>query len=167
MLGQGRYSQWRSHFLRYIDTKPNGEGLRKSILYGPYVPSIVLVQAVAASEGNPAIQQHTTIETVLNMTPENKHFLFEKEAIFLLLTGIGDEINSTVDACKEITKPVTPQSESVSDKDSDPEQARRDKEMQKNLALLAKYFKNLRTTTYQQQTYQQQPSNFFKLQEQD
>ncbi|GKC54760.1 hypothetical protein Tco_1077505, partial [Tanacetum coccineum] len=94
MLGPGRYSQWRS----YIDTKPNGEGLRKSILSGPYIPSTVLVQAVAATEGNPAIQQHTTIETVLNMTPENKeHFLSEKEAIFLLLTGIGDDI---VDACK-------------------------------------------------------------------
>ncbi|GJV97033.1 hypothetical protein Tco_1548610 [Tanacetum coccineum] len=71
MLGPRRYSQWRSHFLRYIDTKPNGEGLRKSILSGPYVPSTVLVQAVAATE----------------------------EAIFLLLTGIGDEIYSTVDAC--------------------------------------------------------------------
>ncbi|GJS03343.1 dynamin-related protein 4C-like protein [Tanacetum coccineum] len=28
MLGPGRYSQWRSRFLRYIDTKPNGEILR-------------------------------------------------------------------------------------------------------------------------------------------
>ncbi|GJZ44702.1 retrovirus-related pol polyprotein from transposon TNT 1-94 [Tanacetum coccineum] len=101
MLGPGRYSQWRSRFLWYIDTKPNGEGLRKSILSGPYMPSTVLVQAVAATEGNPAIQQHTTIETVLNMTPENKeHFMSEKEAIFLLLTGIGDDIYSTVDACK-------------------------------------------------------------------
>ncbi|GJV99698.1 hypothetical protein Tco_1554950 [Tanacetum coccineum] len=44
---------------------------------------------------------------------------------------------------KEIAKPVTPQSESVSEEDSDPEQARRDKDMQKNLALLAKYFKKL------------------------
>ncbi|GJX88317.1 hypothetical protein Tco_0340331 [Tanacetum coccineum] len=35
------------------------------------------------------------------MTPENKeHFLSENEAIFLLLTGIGDDIYSTVDACK-------------------------------------------------------------------
>ncbi|GKD33461.1 hypothetical protein Tco_1248970 [Tanacetum coccineum] len=25
MLGPGRYSQWRSHFLRYIDTKPNDD----------------------------------------------------------------------------------------------------------------------------------------------
>ncbi|GJS81822.1 hypothetical protein Tco_0748363 [Tanacetum coccineum] len=44
---------------------------------------------------------------------------------------------------KEIAKPVTPQSESVSEEDSDPEQAQRDKDMQKNLALLAKYFKRL------------------------
>ncbi|GKA48611.1 retrovirus-related pol polyprotein from transposon TNT 1-94 [Tanacetum coccineum] len=42
---------------------------------------------------------------------------------------------------KEISKSVTPQSESVSEEDSDPEQAQRDKEMQKNLALLAKYAK--------------------------
>ncbi|GKF32971.1 hypothetical protein Tco_0106171 [Tanacetum coccineum] len=105
MLGPGRYSQWRSRFLRYIDTKPNGEGLRKSILSGLYVPSTILVQAVAATEGNPAIQQHTIIETVLNITPENKeHFLSKKEEIFLLLTGIGDDIYSTVDACKTANK---------------------------------------------------------------
>ncbi|GJQ90489.1 retrovirus-related pol polyprotein from transposon TNT 1-94 [Tanacetum coccineum] len=87
------------------------------------------------------------------MTPENKeHFLSKKEAIFLILTGIGDDIYSTADACKtaneipsasarhkskEIAKAVTPQSESVSEEDSDPEQAQRDKDMQKNLALLA------------------------------
>ncbi|GJR55453.1 hypothetical protein Tco_1405974 [Tanacetum coccineum] len=51
-------------FLRYIDTKPNGEGLRISILSGPYVPSTVLVQAIAATEGVPAVQQHTTIKTM-------------------------------------------------------------------------------------------------------
>ncbi|GKA20403.1 hypothetical protein Tco_0700392 [Tanacetum coccineum] len=44
---------------------------------------------------------------------------------------------------KEIAKLVTPSSESVSDEDSDPEQAQKDKEMQKNLALIAKYFKKL------------------------
>ncbi|GKC77999.1 hypothetical protein Tco_1128773 [Tanacetum coccineum] len=35
------------------------------------------------------------------MSPENKaHYESEKEAIHLLRTGIGDEIYSTVDACK-------------------------------------------------------------------
>ncbi|GKC13918.1 retrotransposon protein, putative, ty1-copia subclass [Tanacetum coccineum] len=51
--------------------------------------------------------------------------------------------SSTRHKGKEIAKPVTPQSESVSEEDSDPEQAQRDKDMQKNLALLAKYFKKL------------------------
>ncbi|GJW46580.1 integrase, catalytic region, zinc finger, CCHC-type containing protein [Tanacetum coccineum] len=127
----------------------------------------------------------------------------EKEAIHLLLTGIGDEIYSIVDACQtaqkceairengqnanplalllllkqakivlsepkhhksyaptpkinsnrshgsykrqrqEIAKPITPPSESASEEDSDPEQAQKDKDMQKNLALIAKYFKKL------------------------
>ncbi|GJS03518.1 hypothetical protein Tco_0320026 [Tanacetum coccineum] len=67
MLGPGRYSQWRSRFLRYLDTKSN----------------------VAA---------HEEAETIHNMTAENRlYFLAEKEAIFLILTGIGDEIYSTVE----------------------------------------------------------------------
>nr|GEZ39041.1 hypothetical protein [Tanacetum cinerariifolium] len=44
---------------------------------------------------------------------------------------------------KEIVKPITPLSETTSKKDSDPEQAQRDKDMQKNLALIAKYFKKI------------------------
>ncbi|GJW09277.1 putative RNA-directed DNA polymerase [Tanacetum coccineum] len=44
---------------------------------------------------------------------------------------------------KEIAKPITPPSESASEEDSDPEQAQKDKEMQINLALIAKYFKKL------------------------
>ncbi|GKD01885.1 hypothetical protein Tco_1172159, partial [Tanacetum coccineum] len=58
MLGPGRYLQWRSQFLRYIDTKPNGGGLKKSILSGPYMPTTVLVQAVVAAEGRPAQYQN-------------------------------------------------------------------------------------------------------------
>ncbi|GKB17470.1 LTR copia-type gag-polypeptide [Tanacetum coccineum] len=45
---------------------------------------------------------------------------------------------------KEIAKPITPLSESTTEEDSDPEQAQRDKDMQKNLALIAK---NQRTQT--------------------
>ncbi|GKA02707.1 integrase, catalytic region, zinc finger, CCHC-type containing protein [Tanacetum coccineum] len=44
---------------------------------------------------------------------------------------------------KEIAKPITPLSESTSEEDSDPEQAQRDKDMQKNLAVIAKYFKKI------------------------
>ncbi|GJW84739.1 hypothetical protein Tco_0157884 [Tanacetum coccineum] len=97
-------SQW-NHFSTVHATKPNGKGLRKSILSGPYVPSTILVQAVLLQNGRPSA--------------------------------------STRHKGKEIAKPVTPQSESGSEEDSDPEQAQRDKDMQKNLALLAKYFKKL------------------------
>nr|GEY30699.1 hypothetical protein [Tanacetum cinerariifolium] len=44
---------------------------------------------------------------------------------------------------KEIAKPITPPSETASEEDSDPEQAQKDKDMQKNLALIAKYFKKI------------------------
>nr|GEX63257.1 hypothetical protein [Tanacetum cinerariifolium] len=146
---------------------PNGEALRKCILSGPYKPTTVLVHAVEATDDSPAVLEHTTVETLTNMSPENKaHFLAEKEAIHLILTGIGDDIYSTVDAFqtaqeissapspkpsipskshtttrhkgKEIAKPITPPSKIASEKDNDPEQAQRDKDMQKNLALIAK-----------------------------
>nr|GEZ80589.1 hypothetical protein [Tanacetum cinerariifolium] len=44
---------------------------------------------------------------------------------------------------KEIAKPITPTSETASEEDNDPEQAQRDKDMQNNLALIAKYFKKI------------------------
>nr|GEX43650.1 retrovirus-related Pol polyprotein from transposon TNT 1-94 [Tanacetum cinerariifolium] len=44
---------------------------------------------------------------------------------------------------KEIAKPITPLSEIASEEDIDSEQAQRDKDMQKNLALIAKYFKKI------------------------
>ncbi|GJU52618.1 hypothetical protein Tco_1226332 [Tanacetum coccineum] len=81
MLGPGRYSQWRSRFLRYIDTKPNGGGLKKSILSGPYVPTTVQVQVLFCfeeAEGRPAVPQHTSVETILNMTLRTKNLHPEK-----------------------------------------------------------------------------------------
>nr|GEW52904.1 hypothetical protein [Tanacetum cinerariifolium] len=225
-------------FLRYVDTRPNGEALRTCILSGPYKPTIVLVHAVEAADNSPAVAEHMTLETPSNMSPENKaYFLAKKEAIHLILTGIGDDIYSTNDACqtaqeiweaierlqqgqrsissttlagmvkqyqnevnelraeklarnanplalvatdqasqepfsqtsrshrssapspkpsipsrshtttrhkgKEIAKPITPPSETAFEEDNDPEQALRDKDMQKNLALIAKYFKKI------------------------
>nr|GEW44284.1 hypothetical protein [Tanacetum cinerariifolium] len=85
----------------YVLSRPNGDALRKCILSGPYKPTTVLVQAVAATDDSLAIPEHTTVETPMNMSPENKaYFQAEKEAIHLILTGIRDEIYSTVDACQ-------------------------------------------------------------------
>ncbi|GJU72924.1 hypothetical protein Tco_1264329 [Tanacetum coccineum] len=68
---------------------------------GPYTPTIVTTPVVPVIENSPAVPEQTTVETVMNMTPENRaHFESEKEAIHLILTGIRDEIYSTVDACQ-------------------------------------------------------------------
>nr|GFC37508.1 hypothetical protein [Tanacetum cinerariifolium] len=167
-------------------------------------PTTVLVQAVEATDDSPAVPEHTTVETSMNMSPDNKaHFLAEKETIHLIFTGIGDEIYSIVNACqtaqemseaierlqqvrnanplalvataqanqdpyyqtsrshkshapsskpsiptrshtttrhkgKGIAKPITHPSETASEEDIDPEKSQRDKDMQKNLALVAK-----------------------------
>nr|GEY37285.1 hypothetical protein [Tanacetum cinerariifolium]GEY46630.1 hypothetical protein [Tanacetum cinerariifolium] len=100
MLAIRRYAQWRSRFLRYIDTRPNGDALRKCILEGPYTPTTVVVPAVPATDDSSVVLKHTTVETPMNMSPENKaHYQSKKEVIHLILTEIRDEIYSTVDAC--------------------------------------------------------------------
>ncbi|GJW60684.1 hypothetical protein Tco_0110019 [Tanacetum coccineum] len=100
-LPTGRYVPMATRFLRYIDTRPNGDALQKCILKGPYTPTIITTPVVPATEDSPPVPEQTTVETVTNMTPENRaHFESEKEAIHLILTGIGDEIYLTVDACQ-------------------------------------------------------------------
>nr|GEY28752.1 hypothetical protein [Tanacetum cinerariifolium] len=101
MLATGRYAQWRSWFLRYIDTRTNGDALRKRILEGIYTLFTIVVPAVPATKNSLAVLEHTTVETLQTMSPKNKaHYESEKEAIHLILNGIGDEIYSTIDACK-------------------------------------------------------------------
>nr|GEY35850.1 hypothetical protein [Tanacetum cinerariifolium] len=79
MLAPGRYPQWHSRFLRYVDTRPNGEALKKCILSGTYKPTTVLVHSIEAIDDSPVVPEHTKVETPTNMSPENKaHFLAEK-----------------------------------------------------------------------------------------
>nr|GEW17935.1 hypothetical protein [Tanacetum cinerariifolium] len=105
MLTTKRYAQWQSRFLRYIDTIPNGDALRKYILGGPYTPSTVTIPVVPATYDSLEVSKRRAVEIILNMSPENKdHYESENEAIHLLLTGIGDEIYSTVYACKTAYK---------------------------------------------------------------
>nr|GEU69511.1 hypothetical protein [Tanacetum cinerariifolium] len=212
MLATGRYPKRRLRFLWYIDTRPNGDALRKCILSGPNKPTTVLVQAVAATDDSSTIPKHATVETRINMSPENKaHFQAEKEPewsrfvtiakqqhkvdevsyhkLFDILKQYQKEVNelcskrlaknatalalvataqanqdpyyqtskshksyapsskpsiptrshtTTRHKVKEIVNPITPPSETTSEEDNNPEQAQRDKDMQKNLALIEK-----------------------------
>ncbi|GJY91435.1 retrovirus-related pol polyprotein from transposon TNT 1-94 [Tanacetum coccineum] len=96
MLATGRYAQWQSRFMRYVDTKPNGEALRKCILQGPYKLSNIIILGQPATDESLEVPKRTVVETFSNIFLENKaHYDAEKEAIYLLLIGIRDEIYST------------------------------------------------------------------------
>nr|GEX08327.1 hypothetical protein [Tanacetum cinerariifolium] len=79
MIATRRYPQWRSRFLRHIDTRPNGDALRKCILSGPYKPTTVLVQAVAAIDDSLAIPEHTIVETPINMSPAKTKLILKQK----------------------------------------------------------------------------------------
>nr|GEU33612.1 hypothetical protein [Tanacetum cinerariifolium] len=101
MLARGRYAQWQSRFMRYVDTKPNGDALRKCILEGPYKLSTVTIPGQPATDDSPTVKEQIVLEILSNMSSENKaHYNAEKEAIHLILTGIRDEVYLTIDACK-------------------------------------------------------------------
>nr|GEY06216.1 hypothetical protein [Tanacetum cinerariifolium] len=243
--------QWRSRFLRYIDTRPNGDALRKCRLSGLYKPTTILVQAVAATDDSLAIPEHTIVETPMNISGNvgsylkvttrfyklmnemiqnnltvatmlvNVQFLQQLQPkwsrfvtivkkqhkldevsyhkLFDILKQYQKEVNelrterlarnantlalvataqanqdpyyqtskshksyapsskpsiptrshtTTKHKGKEIAKPITPPSETASEEDNDPEQAQRDKDMQKNLALIAKKPKRVKDSMY-------------------
>ncbi|GJR70277.1 hypothetical protein Tco_0016342 [Tanacetum coccineum] len=86
--------------MRYVDTKANNVALKKCILQGPYVLSQITIPDQPATDDSPAVLARIVPETFLNISPENKdHFDAEAKAIHLILTGIGDDIYSNVDAC--------------------------------------------------------------------
>ncbi|GJW53825.1 hypothetical protein Tco_0097910 [Tanacetum coccineum] len=197
MLASGRYAQWQSHFLRYIDTRPNGDALRKCILQGPYTPSTITIPPVPASDDTltflqqlqpewsrfvTIVKQQHDLDTVLYHKLFDVRKQYQKEVNEICAERIAKNANPLALVAtaqphlnpyyqapkshksyatqpkaspptrshatsrhkgKEIAKPITPPSKSASEEDNDPEQAQRDKDMQKYLALIAKYFKKI------------------------
>ncbi|GKE19634.1 hypothetical protein Tco_1427211 [Tanacetum coccineum] len=96
-----RYAQWKSRFMRYVDTKPNMKEPKKCIFNGPYVTPRVFIPAKPATKTDPDVPEHTVPETYENTLLENRAYIdAEAEAIHMILSEIEDEIYSTVDACK-------------------------------------------------------------------
>nr|GEW72074.1 hypothetical protein [Tanacetum cinerariifolium] len=105
MLAMRRYAQWHSCFIRYVDTKLNMKELKKCIFYGPYVMRRVLVLAKPATKTDLAVPEYTVPETYENKLPKNYAYIdAECVAIHMILSGIGDEIYCTVNACKAAQK---------------------------------------------------------------
>nr|GEX11692.1 copia protein [Tanacetum cinerariifolium] len=152
MLATGRYPQWRSRFLRYIDTRTNGDALRKCILNGPYIPTTQYQKEVNELHAK-RLAMNANLLALVSTTQANQDLYYQtsksqKSYAPSSKPSIPTRSHTTTKyKGKEIAKPIAPPSELASEEDSDPEQAQMDKDMQKNLALIAKYFKRINKPT--------------------
>nr|GEY04857.1 retrovirus-related Pol polyprotein from transposon TNT 1-94 [Tanacetum cinerariifolium] len=99
MLAPGNYVQWKSRIKRYIDTKPNHELIHYFLENPPYELDWKGIE-VPVSEGSPITTTSRIHETYKNVSQEIRDQLnAEAEAVQIILTGIDNDIYSTVDAC--------------------------------------------------------------------
>nr|GEZ53962.1 hypothetical protein [Tanacetum cinerariifolium] len=99
MLAPGNYIQWKSRIKRYIDTKPNRELIHYCLENPPYELGWK-DKFILDAKGNPTIATHQVFETYNNVSQEIRDQLSpEAEAVQIILTGIDNDIYSTVDAC--------------------------------------------------------------------
>nr|GEV72562.1 hypothetical protein [Tanacetum cinerariifolium] len=99
MLAPGNYVQWKSRIKRYIDTKPNHELIHYCLKNPPYkytwADKVILV-----SEGSPETTTKRYMENYKNVSQDIRDQLnAEVEAVQIILTGIDNDIYSTVDTC--------------------------------------------------------------------
>ncbi|GKA42432.1 hypothetical protein Tco_0735092 [Tanacetum coccineum] len=86
------------HDPKSLKDQPDNDDLKSMVkIFDPGIHEKI----ISPTYNSPEVPERTTVETISTMSPKNKdHYESEKEAIHLILTGIGDEIYSTVDACK-------------------------------------------------------------------
>nr|GEW00250.1 hypothetical protein [Tanacetum cinerariifolium] len=99
MLAPGNYVQWKSRIKRYIDTKPNHELIHYCLTNPPYKLAWA-EKEVLISKGSPFTRAKRFQETYKNVSQDIRDQLnAEAEAVQIILTGIDNDIYSTVDAC--------------------------------------------------------------------
>nr|GEW62142.1 hypothetical protein [Tanacetum cinerariifolium] len=99
MLAPGNYVQWKSRIKRYIDTKPNHELIHYRLTNPPYKLGWI-DKEVLISKGSPITRTERFQVTYKNVSQDIRDQLnAEAEAVQIILTGIDNDIYSTVDAC--------------------------------------------------------------------
>nr|GEW18079.1 hypothetical protein [Tanacetum cinerariifolium] len=99
MLAPGNYVQCKSRIKRYIDTKPNHDLIHYCLENPPYELDWTNIE-VPISEGSPIITTERIHETYKNISQDIRDQLNdEAEAVQIILTGVDNDIYSTVDAC--------------------------------------------------------------------
>ncbi|GJS50361.1 putative ribonuclease H-like domain-containing protein [Tanacetum coccineum] len=99
MLAPGNYVQWKSIIKRYIDTKPNSELIHyclKNLLYTYQWTE----KTVPVTDGSSKTTTERYMENYKNISQDiHDQLNAEAEAVQIILTGIDNDIYSTVDAC--------------------------------------------------------------------
>ncbi|GJY25521.1 retrovirus-related pol polyprotein from transposon TNT 1-94 [Tanacetum coccineum] len=99
MLAPGNYVQWKSRIKRYIDTKPNNELIHYCLQNPPYKFKWT-EKTVTVAEGSFEITTEGYMENYKTVSQDIRYQLnAAAEAIQIILTGIDNDIYSTVDAC--------------------------------------------------------------------
>ncbi|GJS78088.1 hypothetical protein Tco_0727969 [Tanacetum coccineum] len=99
MLAPGNYVQWKSRIKRYIDTKPNSELIHYSLQNPPYIYQWA-EKTVPVAEGSSETTTERYMENYKNVSQDIRDQMnAEAEAVQIILTGIDNDIYSTVDAC--------------------------------------------------------------------
>nr|GEZ40759.1 hypothetical protein [Tanacetum cinerariifolium] len=100
MLAPGNYVQWKSRIKRYSDTKPNHELIHYCLTNPPYELGWI-DKEILIYEGSPITRTDKFQETYKNVSKEIRDQLnAEAEAVQIILTGIDNDIYSTVDSCR-------------------------------------------------------------------
>nr|GEZ81399.1 retrovirus-related Pol polyprotein from transposon TNT 1-94 [Tanacetum cinerariifolium] len=99
MLTPGNYVQWKSRIKRYIDTKANHE-LIHYCLKNPLYKFTWADKEVPISKGSSVTTTKTYMENYKNVSQDIRDQLnAEAEVVQIILTGIDNDIYSTIDAC--------------------------------------------------------------------
>nr|GEY23978.1 hypothetical protein [Tanacetum cinerariifolium] len=99
MLASGNYVQWKSIIERYIDTKPNHELIHYCLKNPPYKYTWA-DKTVLVFKGSTETTTERYMENYKNVSQYIRDQLnAEAEAVQIILTGIDNDIYSTVDAC--------------------------------------------------------------------
>ncbi|GKE72993.1 hypothetical protein Tco_1535034, partial [Tanacetum coccineum] len=99
MLAPSNYVQWKSKIKRYINTKPNNELIHYCFQNPPYKFKWT-EKTVPVAEGSSETTTEWYIENYKNVSQDIRDQLnAEAEAFQIILSGIDNDIYSTVDAC--------------------------------------------------------------------
>ncbi|GJV26349.1 hypothetical protein Tco_1379044 [Tanacetum coccineum] len=99
MLEPSNYVQWKSIIKRYIDIKPNSELIHYCLQNPPYTYQWA-EKTVPVTEGSSETTTERYMENYKNVSQDIRDQLnAEAEAVQIILTGIDNDIYSTVDAC--------------------------------------------------------------------